>query len=233
MEVFSPLHVLRVKRLKHYINHIPNLLLYYPMWEKDGTTVRNYAPATLNTLNGTASGPTMDGEGKVGRAYSFDGVNDTISTEIDTVSTAFSVFFIFKSDFTSSADNARGIVNKREAANEWRIITNNSRVLTFNGWSDASTITKSVSTAALTAATWYAILATYDGTTSSLYVNGGTPETTTSGNAIQNTAATVLIGRESNDVDRYFTGMLHHFAFYNQALTAAHALRLAQIAGLA
>lgn len=223
----------RNRRLSQGITNIPGLLAYYPLNESSGNAI-NRAPSSLGSYNGTLAGDITQGvAGQLGNSYLFGATNSTITTGLDITNASFSIFFIFKSDYPSSADNVRGILNKRENDNEWRITTNNSRVLNFTGWSDSVTTTKSTNTAALTIGQWYGVLITYDGTTSSIYLNGGTPATGSSGDPIQDTAAVVIMGRESNDSDRYFSGNLQHVAIYSSVLTQANGLALSKLAGLA
>lgn len=69
----------RSKRLSNYIKHLPNLVAYYPLNETDGSTAYNKAPATLGTLNGSITSATIGQNGKVGKAYSFNGTSSVIT----------------------------------------------------------------------------------------------------------------------------------------------------------
>src|SRR6188768_557077 len=117
--LFDKVSKSRLTRLSQSIRLIPGLVAYYPLNEPSGNIAYNRAPATVGTYDATVSGPTQNAAGKYGPAYSFDGVNDIITDSLDLPHTAFSIFFIFKSPFTTSADNVRGILNKRENSNEW------------------------------------------------------------------------------------------------------------------
>ena len=64
-----------------YILSLPDLVAYYPLNETSGDAI-NQAPATKGTLNGTITGATQGVAGQVGRAYSFDGVNDQITMDL-------------------------------------------------------------------------------------------------------------------------------------------------------
>lgn len=66
-------------RLQRAIKRLPGLIVYYPLNEIEGTITRNHAPATKGSNNGTISGATIGQPGKVGKAYSFDGVNDIVN----------------------------------------------------------------------------------------------------------------------------------------------------------
>lgn len=77
MRILDPLHPRRSERLQQYIKHLPNLVAYYPMNATDGTSALNRAPATLGTLNaGQSGGVTFGQDGKVGKSFKFDGVDD-------------------------------------------------------------------------------------------------------------------------------------------------------------
>src|SRR3990167_9054324 len=68
------------QQLLNYIKSLDNLVAYYPLNELSGDTAFNQAPATKGTLDGTITGATVGQDGQVGKAYSFDGVNDKIVT---------------------------------------------------------------------------------------------------------------------------------------------------------
>lgn len=65
-------------QLYNYIRSL-NPVAYYPLNEERGALALNHAPATLGTLNGTITGATIGQAGKVGKAYSFDGLNDVVT----------------------------------------------------------------------------------------------------------------------------------------------------------
>lgn len=102
--LYSPLHPRREQRLYQYITRLPGLVAYYPMWETDGTIAHNFAPANKKSLNGTISGPTVGQSGKTGKAYSFDGTNDQITTGAwSTATTSITMGAIYKStDYTTN-----------------------------------------------------------------------------------------------------------------------------------
>jgi len=55
-----------------------NLIAYYKLDETSGTT----AVDSVGSYNGTNNGATINQTGKIGKAYSFEGVNDYISTTL-------------------------------------------------------------------------------------------------------------------------------------------------------
>lgn len=95
--------------------------------------------------------------------------------------------------------------------------------LQFQRWSGAASGTVS-STASLLANTWYHIAATYNGTTTVLYVNG--VQDTSSGaitGSIDATATDVLMGALTSSTN-LFSGYLDSVKVYSQVLTAAQIL---------
>src|SRR5581483_5711650 len=70
-------------RLQRFMKSLPNLWAYYPTLEIEGGVIKNHAPGSKGTRNGTISGATPGITGKVGKALSFDGNNDlvTLGTE--------------------------------------------------------------------------------------------------------------------------------------------------------
>ena len=96
MEIHSPLHPWRVKRFKRYVTHLSGLVGYWPLWENDGAVASNHAPDNLRSLNGTANGATVGQAGLIGKAYDFDGTDDTVSMSANAAfnTVDFSIFML-------------------------------------------------------------------------------------------------------------------------------------------
>ena len=195
---------------------------WWKMDEGTGQTVRDYS---ANANNGTVSnggyGATST-DGKIGKALSFDGVDDYVSTPLDVAPTAFTLEAWIKSPRTASADDARGILDKRSVTTEWTFwLAPSTGKLRFHGWDSTATLTKAITgNTVLSANRWYHAVITYDGTTAILYVNGNNDGSSSTGNAIQNTASLIRIGTDALDVDRYWDGFIDEVRIYNYARTA-------------
>jgi len=78
---------------------------------------------------------------------------------------------------------------------------------------------------------WHHIVATNNGTTSKLYIDGINNATTQIANGIGNTQALLVFGRRNDDATRYLNGYLSNIKIYNRALSETeitqdyHALR--------
>lgn len=69
----------RRQRLNQAINRIQGLVAHYQASEIEGSVAQNYAPANIGSLSGTISGASLGFPATLGRAYSFDGVNDKVT----------------------------------------------------------------------------------------------------------------------------------------------------------
>ena len=78
MQVSSPIHPVRLKKLSQYIKKLDGLVAYYPLWEQSGAVAKNYAPDNLNSINGTTTAATIAQTGLVGNSYSFNGTSSRI-----------------------------------------------------------------------------------------------------------------------------------------------------------
>ncbi len=235
MEIYSPLHPWRVKRLKHYITHLSGLIGYWPLWEKDGAVARNYAPSTMDTLNGATTGATVGQEGRVGKAYSFDGANDDVqvaafSDQIQGKNT-LSMMVIAK----MSTDDIDAIVALRNGD-----VTDNFYILKLNDtqvecrWRNSAgaavTITPTISNLETD---WNMFVLTIEGTLLTCYSNGVdvANDNTAAGTFGDGSSYPFYIANDSNT--NFGQGVIQHVAFFNTALSPAQILKLAQIAGLA
>ncbi|RMG90192.1 MAG: LamG domain-containing protein, partial [Chloroflexi bacterium] len=93
----------------------------------------------------------------------------------------------------------------------------------FQRWSGTTSGTVD-STTTLSADTWYHIAATYDGTTTKIYINGSEDKSATSlTGAIDSTATDLLAGALTSSTQLY-AGYIDSVKVYDSALTAAQVL---------
>jgi hypothetical protein len=71
----------------------------------------------------------------------------------------------------------------------------------------------------LVAGTWYHVVATYDGTSMRMYVNGTLRNTVASSRSVPNHVFSLMLGEGSNGSDGFGGGM-DEVAIYNATLTA-------------
>lgn len=231
-------------RLQRAIIRLPGLVAYYPLNETTGSVAKNYAPANKNSLNGSITETTLGQPGKVGRAYSFDGVNDEVdlgnssSLEIGTGSASFGTLCFLENATTSKFPFA-----SRTGFNSggYDILVNTGvagRVAIRIGAGDINSGTYDT-----TVNTWHFIVGVVNRSTDLLilYVDGvqcstkdianipavvdGAPEA----EFVQNTQNPNIGKRGAT----FFNQKAQHVFFVNRGLTSNEILNIARIAGLA
>lgn len=234
MKIFSPLHPVRNERLTQFIKHLPGLVAYYPLNEVAGTIAKNKAPSTFGTLDGTISGATIGQPGKVGRAYSFDGINDRVAITNNAVlnTSRITVGAIFSGTVASTDDQ----IYTKDNTNTSRLFQfrrqgNVLSFIPFNAGSNSSITGSTV----LAVDTLYFGVATWDGTTINLYLNGVADATPVSfsGTLRANQAGNFFIGSSDLVDPGWWPGKIQHVFHCSEAISSAKALKLARIAGFA
>lgn len=219
---------------KSQILSTPGLGAYWRLGEASGTTARDAAGTTDGTYT---NGPTLGQSGALtgdsDKAVSLDGVNDYVN-----VGDVYD--FSGTASFSAEAWINRGTVG---AASEFRrILSKDTWVAPKQGW-DMQVVPDSSSdpaqrqtiyferkaggtaigvygTTKTVAGTWYHVVATYDGSTERLYVNGALEGTATTSMSMPDTTLPLRIGAASASSD-YFDGQIDEAAVYNVALTPA------------
>lgn len=112
----------------------------------------------------------------------------------------------------SSGDRSGWVFFQRSATTGWN----------FNMYSGSgSTVGFSLTGGAYTVGSWTQVVAVWNGTAPSLYVNGVLATSTFSGPGIYNASTTATLSLGAYDTgSNPFSGSLDEFAFYNTALTA-------------
>ncbi len=199
-----------------------------------GTTTGQIRDYSQYGNNGTLGGGTAGNApvwiaGQVGGAYDFDGLNDFINIShhgSQNVKDSFSIEAWFKRDGGCTGNCL--ILMKQNASTggeaqlrydlEW--LTGNGLLgmsLNTGSWGGAVT-----STAALSNDVWYHAIATYDGATARLYINGVLNNSAAkTGDVLQSTGGEIRIGSESAAASEFFNGTIDEVRIYNRTLTAA------------
>lgn len=225
----------RQRRLSNYIKHLSGLIAYYPLNETDGVTAYNRAPATLGTLNGTTTGATIGQAGKVGKAYSFDGVNDevNISASPTTVNNNFSALALVK----PTMPQATGLIffNGDDSAGGWGFgvgdtaDASGSKLIGLYGgvaWLDSSVT--------LTDGVWTYIGFVRRSGSLYFYKDGVEidPSITSTPNTVTN-RADIGVQYSGGSRQREAQAIIQHLGVWNRALSATEVLKIARLAGLA
>jgi len=215
---------------------IPEPIAHYKFDEQQGQTAAN-SVANGSSLNGTlgvnSSASTDDPTWKTSSScknngcLSFDGGDYVIKADDNamdlTSAVSLSAWVNFGTLATSETIIAKRDVSATEANYAIRTNSTNSDELSFYFYANSSWQIYSTSNADLQNDTWYHILATYDGSTVKIYVNGvlktGTCGTGTCNMAMVADNNSVAIGKAGN-YSEYLTGLIDDVKIYNFALTA-------------
>jgi hypothetical protein len=193
------------------------LVGYWPMEENTGTTT---ADMSGNGNTGTLTGTPSWGTGQIGNGINFDGVDDYISTaDIDYGagnSISVSVWFKFT---TCGNDGYCYIVAKSlflgDTPYTLYTVTAGNICFTVN-----TAISQVCSSGTYNNGVWHYAVATFDGSTGRIYVDGVNVGNLGFSPTSNNNVVTM------SDSGRKFTGTLDEIRIYNRALTAAEVQQL-------
>lgn len=177
------------------------------------------------SYNGTVSGATLtnDFEGRYYNAYSFDGVNDYISTNLanSTLGSSLTISCWVNINATQLDSGNPGIVDGMRHGILFDPVYNRLQFYTYNGSSYPS-IYSSVNS--VTPGTACHVIMTYNGTALSGYLNGTLVATSTQG--LSTDSSLILIGETAHTSGRYLRGVIHSVGIWNRVLSATEISRL-------
>ena len=195
----------------------PGLVAAYGFNEGAGTTVID---SSGNGNNGTISGATWTTSGKYGNALMFNGANAMV-----TVGNSASLQL-------SATMTLEAWVNPSVVSNVWEDViykglddyylegTSGNGGVPVMGGTFGGSDTVLDGTGTLPTNTWSYLAATYDGTTTRLYVNGVQVASRAQSGAIATSTDPLQIGGDSL-YGQFFQGTIDEVRIYNVALTAA------------
>jgi YD repeat-containing protein len=201
------------------IKNIPGLVAW---WPGNGT-----AMDVIGSREGRLAGGTSFGNGRVGGAFSFDGVNDSVRTAGDSAldvgtGSGFSIeLWVNSADVTR---NARLFTYHNGLAANGTNVGVNIFQLTGNVHvqipDPAGVSHEYVASGVLVANTWTHIVVTYDRTRgfARTYVNGAQRVVSNAGSYVARTVGNVHFGNLPFDMVNYFRGMLDEVSLYNRPL---------------
>jgi len=155
--------------------------------------------------------------GRFGNATDYDGIGDL--TNITGVNQFNTTSFSVALWVNPNSTRTQGIIAKTNVtvAQRWRIFMNGAGgAIEFDAQSATEQLGNVVSTTNLAAGTWYHVVATYDGTTARLYVNG---RSQASG------AASTMLNNNTNNIEiapsetNRFNGTVDEAMMWNRNLT--------------
>lgn len=244
--------ITRTERYKFIraVKKLPGLLGYYPMNELSGTVCRNIAPANKNTKNGVINGSMSLGnaipKGRVGRGCRGDGTTayvDQMGIALYNNGTnKFSVgFIVYNSSWTSTNSMRLYSEGRLSSITPEYILgqggVGSERKLNLLIRTDGSTTSLNGNTSSdvLVDGTPQLIILSDNNGTVKCYVNGtevaGTNFNYSRGGLTLDRIGFMAMVR--NTTTNFFNGYMQHAFLTNTALTAAQALKLAQVAGFA
>ncbi|MBK9313320.1 MAG: hypothetical protein IPM55_03565 [Acidobacteria bacterium] len=173
--------------------------------------------------NGTLQNGATYAAGKVGQAFSFDGINDYVDLGAWNAGSAWTL----EAWVNPSALPAgrKGILGAYQSCADWGISLEDGKLgVTIN---EPSACTKTyLWDQPPSIGTWYHVVGTNDGTTARLYVNGVLRNSGVVTANYTGTAAGVRIGGEVCCTDHYFPGLIDEPTIYNRALSATEILNI-------
>ena len=194
-------------------------------WTLDGATVNGTSVADVSggANTGTLTNAPTLVAGMIGQAYSFNGSNQYISVA-DTAALRlggnYSVSVRVKPSSLHNFGNIFGKIGTSSLSG-WGIITFSDG---HWGWQIGGQSDTNSATGALQNGIWSHLVATYDGTTLSLYQNG-TLKVTSTRSATTSTTNALTIGTDLQN-GRYFTGAIDDVRVASVAWSPADVMRL-------
>ncbi len=198
-------------------------LAYWRLGETSGTTAKNdmgssYAGSYTSSPSLGQNGVLL-GDGN--SAVTFDGSSAYVSIPYNSALNPSGAFSVELWAYPTSLNSQyQGVVASRAYPNGWVIYKDNNNNWSF--WINSGAGMLAVTSPdAISNSTWYHLVATFDGTTAKLYVNGiqvasGTPSTFTA-----NSSQTLTIGQGEPGSTFFFAGRVDEVSFYNTALSKA------------
>ncbi|MFC1742059.1 DUF2341 domain-containing protein, partial [Nanoarchaeota archaeon] len=199
-------------------------------WVKDYTNLSNHGTVSEAVWNSTGG---RDGYG----AYDFDGVDDYVEIANDPSLRGMSELTISAWVYAQSkTDNARIVdkndndVSNNNQTYRLRLDTSADHKVELKIWNASETAVTASSNGALSNNTWVHVVATYDGSTVKIYVNGTLQSDTESltGKVRDSADAvnTVTIGGAVGTSDKGFNGLIDDVMILNRSLSAEQILAL-------
>lgn len=193
------------------------------MYKLDGDTT----DATGNGYNGTVSGATVTASSLHGSAYLFNGssdyiaINDNTNLRLAGGQGSVSAWFWPRSAGSNTAGRIIDKSTDTVATNGYNLRTNTPSGSTFGLALSLQGVTAiQLANTYLSPSTWYHAIATYNGSTAKLYVNGVMAGSAVSGVLHpSNVAGSIYIGNRAGATDRAFDGIIEEVGIWNRCLT--------------
>jgi len=210
--------------IKYDQDLINGLVSYYSMEETSGSTMYDKVGAN----NGTISGATINQTGKVGKCYSFDGVNDRVQTSSShgvTTSRSYNGWFRLNALPSSGGWMFIYTDNKSESGLAVRNVSGNYEFVAYHT-NSGNSATLAVKQLTISTGTWYNISYTWNGSKVMLYVNGSFESENTSATSTKTNGSDISrLGSWIGD-NHWMNGLIDEVGIWNRALSATEVTKL-------
>ncbi len=167
-----------------------------------------------NGNNGTVNGATLtsDKNGKINSAYSFNGLNNYISTSRTSLSNfSFSIWFN-----TAQIEPYSSLIDAYKE--NWEIYLSSLRP-TFTTFSSPSKYAEYISDQSIIKNKWNHLVCTFSSGTVKMYLNNLLISTFQNVNITSNTNGNYYFGASISGTPQFYNGILDDIAYYNRALS--------------
>ncbi len=193
------------------------------LWKGEGDALDS-----IDSKNGNLENGVGFATGKVGQGLSFDGINDSVNIgdAYDFSGTSPMTVSFWMKPNTATPTEWEGLLSKEDstvsgAARQGWAITHEKTTgnIVFERW-QAGTGDSVASYYPPQPGSFTHVVATYDGTTIKIYINGSLEGSVTSTRSMPDTTSPLRIGsRQMSFYNSYFGGIIDEVRIYNRALT--------------
>ena len=200
-----------------------DLVAYWAMDDSSGYDVTD----SVGGNHGTIDGFPRWTDGYLGGALGFDGISDFVDfgagAALDLTETMTLSAWVNTADSGNSDHNP--FVGKGDTAYALKHGSGNS--LEFYVYEDGSWYTAYYGVSDFYNESWHHVAGTFDGSQVKLYVDGVLRSTTDHAGGIGSNAYEVNMGRNSQETDRFYEGLIDEVRLFDRALTAGEVRFLA------
>lgn len=230
------------QKLAHYIKNLSGLVVYYPLGEGFGNSVRNKAPNTYNQLNGTVSSATIGNTSRTGNFALFSSAADVVTIAHNQLlepgnTGKFTCAYFYRPDDLDGnvlprhwEKGANYMCHMGDSGN------GKYKQVAIEIWNGSAT-TEIWGNTDLIEGNWYFIVGQFDESvgdaSGKIWINGRAETisiiTSWSGTIDEDDTKSLLIGNRAAS-SRPAVGGISHFQLYDRILSEAEVLRLSSIA---
>ena len=195
-------------------------------WKFDETSGTNALDSSGNGNNGTLNGSITRTDGRIGGALDLDGVNDYVdcgnAAIFDITEQVTLAVWVNTSDMGNGQHNPYITKGDHSYAIKGHAWGNIEFYIYSGGWR-----TCTMPAGAAFNGEWHHLTGTYDGTQLLLYLDGEQQSRTSFTGAIATGTFNVNIGRNDENTDRLYEGLIDDARIYNRALSANEIKKIA------